>query len=168
MSETRRDLFKTSVLSGFGLMSASALAGCGDWRSPFTPPPGCFTGTSADSPNWMLAYGTETIGTITTSNWYVFQYVPVASAYYNAFALKKTASTLPPDPSKTNAPFDVMTWYEKYHSEFDPASGTITITVNSISYMITMRAGKITDPNSMNVLQKFPYVPCSWNEIGAS
>ncbi len=150
-------------------MSASALAGCdGKWPTIFTPPPGCYTGISVDSPNWLLAYGTISTDSTGASNWYVFQYVPVASAYYNAFALQKNASNPPPAPSQTTVLFDVMTWYHKYQNEFDKASGIISVTTSSRTFKITASSGKVTDQTSMQALQGFmsKYVPCSWNEIG--
>ncbi len=144
-------------------MSASALAGCNELGLFGANPQGCWDNGSKDSPNWILAFGTD-------ANWYVFQYVPIVPTF-NAFVLKN-ASYAPPAASK-HLFFDVMTWYTANPSNFSPVPGTtavpgtIMITVNARTVTIKVISGQ-TDSTSTTKLQSYQskFIPCSWNEIG--
>jgi hypothetical protein len=148
-------------LSGLGLMSASALAGCTQGGLFGGQQKGCWDNGNTDSPNWMVAYGTVA----GAPNWYVFRYVPLAGTY-TVFALKSGAAA-PPDQSQTHVPYDVMSWYSQHSNGFTQATGTFTVTITASGQQkpIKVESGFISDSTSKQTLQGFKYVPLSWNEI---
>ena len=143
MSETRRDLFKTSVLSGLGLMSASALAACAGGPHPLTGPNDYVAGYDAAHSVWYLFVSNST-GT------YDVSYLPSGSAF------------APPAPS-ANVLFDVNTWSKAPGAGFIPAPKSF-VTVGGVP--ITITAAHQTDGPSTKELQKHLHpLTCSWNEI---
>ena len=90
VAETRRQLFKTSVLSGLGLMSATMVAGCS------TP----ITGESGPYEDGSIIVG------YTGSIWYIFKPDGNKSKY-------KVYSTPYSAIMPSNAPFDTQRFYDK-------------------------------------------------------
>src|SRR4051812_31851180 len=93
MTDTRRQLFKTSVLSAVGVATASLVAGCAT------------AGSGPACPPVIVGYGRDT-------QWYAFQYKQLLSGTYAYLAFVLTDPSLIPTQYPSKVPYDVEKWFE--------------------------------------------------------
>ena len=147
MSETRRQIFRTSILSAFGLMAVPALVAC---SGPLT----LFRSGERD-PNVPIVGK----GDGDDPYWYIFVFVPGAGGD-GQFKVWKTKQSPPSDPAKK--PFDTAQWYSylEANNYLEAVSGSFTIDGHSFNMM----DGGYLEPPSTSGLQYAARV--KWSEIG--
>lgn len=147
MSETRRQIFKTSILSAIGLMAVPALVAC---TTPFT----IFGEGDPNVPIVGKGDGNDPY-------WYIFVFVPAAGKD-GEYQVWKTKQVPPSDPAKR--PFDTAQWYSslKANNYLEPVSGSFTID----GHAFNMMDGSYLEPPSTSGLQYAARV--KWSEIGKS
>jgi hypothetical protein len=141
MSETRRELFKTSVLSAVGVASIGLLSGCQTWGHG---PPG-------------LTGPVPAVGKADNSTqWYVFI---TASGTTTVYAAGFAPCSLTP----STCPFDTASYVQQLSAagQLSLAKG-LTVTIGQNSYS--------TDGNGILLNPSFNPAPktFSWNEIGSA
>lgn len=149
MSETRRQLFRNSVLSVFGLMAVPALAGC-------TGPLNLF-GQDGRDPSFPIVGK----GDGQDPYWYIFVFVPGAGGN-GEYKVWKTKQSPPSDPAKK--PFDTAQWYSYLEAKnyLEPVSGSFMID----GYAFNMTDGGYLESPSISPLQSAARV--KWSEVGKS
>jgi len=149
MSETRRGLFKTSIMSALGLTAVGGLAGCqsdGGWQGPF-----------ASNPD----PGIPIVGIDNNKKWYIFK--------YDSSSQKYTAYWTPPPPSLSLTGIDTPSFYQSRKTANELyLTGETKINFGGIPtlYIVNTDSSSIvTNPSELNnaYMQS-----TSWNEIGKS
>lgn len=170
MQETRRQLFKTSILSALGLMSAGALTACGDIpkensenRRPMLPPP-----TSQDPTVPTLVYSSG------DHNWYIFTAVPISTIPNQTYKVQRTSASLTVPTDSSSQQLDTATWVGRQTKNL--VTGPFSITNSYINGGIKMdlesdKNGILTS-DSAGVFYGFAtgtsssHAAAAWNEIG--
>ena len=154
MSETRRQLFKTSILSALGLISASGLTACGTERS-FD-----LRRRLGDSDPTVPLVGKATDG-----HWYVFKYNSFDPDKRNYTYDVWRASENPPSekPLTGGVRFDTGDWHKELTASSKLIAASAKFTIGSTTYNPTN--GSITG-GPVNGFAQAPQIPCVWNEIG--
>ncbi len=151
MSETRRQIFKKSVFSAFGLITMSALTACTPegqhsfWRS----------GTQFSSDPWAPIAGKATDG-----KWYIFALNSISTGTQN-YTYTVYQSLEGPPSSPAHVKFDVNDWFNdlKTRKKLVPAMSPFTI--DSTTY--TPNNGTVVaNPLHNDAVQ----IDARWNEIG--
>jgi hypothetical protein len=142
MSETRRQIFKASVLSAFGLMAAPALSGCTGNASLF--------GHGEGDPNVPIVGK----GDGNDPYWYIIVFVPDA-AQDGAYQVWRTSDAPPARP------FDTAEWYSelKGRNRLEQATGSFTIGQHTF-----VMNGPYLEGPSTSALQYA--VRVKWSEVG--
>jgi hypothetical protein len=162
MSDTRRDLFKTSVLGGLGLMSASTLAACAGRTGTVGTGQQC-TPTNPDAVNYSMAVGRNSAN---KPNCYVFHCDPNTNIYTAQSEKSYSPGAPPPVPSGSNgAMIDVLSWLTANSTKFETAPpSTVTFGGGTVTVKIGAN-GLVTYINPPNALSPGKATICSWNEI---
>jgi hypothetical protein len=148
MSETRRDLFKTSVISA---VSVATLSGCG------------FFANLGGGHNPAAQPGVPILMQNNDGTWYAFLFVNNLS---QCAVLKITSAV--PAPAII---FDTTAWYNLPTTTTVPATSPLTLVNGSISMILTF--GQYLDSGSLAKLNtvltnNLKQTPGSWNEIGSA
>jgi hypothetical protein len=141
MSETRRQIFKTSILSAFGLMAVPVVAACS--------PHGLFGLGSKDLDPQVpvVGYG--------KGNWYIIVYDATKAGY----VVYKAGEDPPSDPAVT--PFDTARWYV----HLDGANKLKQVTICYIDGVGALSFdGEILSGPSVGILQSAART--KWSEVG--
>jgi hypothetical protein len=167
MTETRRDLFKTSVASAFGLMSAAALTGCKeDIRGQgLRKGKGQKSGVSLDEPGTVILGYNQYALNGAAATWYVFHRIAAGWEVYTYDEAKYGAVTEP-----TTSSVDNLRWYKLKKSILKPVRQQFTF-LNSSNTAVFDFQGDYLDQKSSDYLvgleETAPYFSqATWNEIG--
>ena len=136
MSATRRELFKTSVLSAVGVASIGLLSGCETWVHGL--------GGSANVP---------VVGMDTTSQWYVFLTANGVTAVY-------TAGLPPPNLTPSTCPFDTPTYVQQLRT-----AGQLLLAISK-NFTIGIYPFATDGSGNLMPTGNFTPNAVSWNEIG--
>jgi hypothetical protein len=168
MTETRRDLFKTSVASAFGLMSAAALTGCKDDIGKQGQ--GRKGRVALDATDTVILGWNEskdnTAPLPSVPTWYVFH---KAAAGWEVYAYDGKLSD--PNTSSTGA-FDTYNWYIANRLSLMPIKDKFRFT-NSANSVVFKFQGAYLDSASSDYLGQLGqaqhyFSQSTWNEIGKS
>jgi len=150
MSETRRQIFKTSVMSAVGVITASALVGC---EQPFMRAGGRTDETHAV----VVGYLSDPSG---KSDWYIFKYD--GSGYFVSRLLNPNKL---PTRTPSIAPFDTVSWNASLQPSDVTDAGTVTLSASGIPDLKVVN-NYLTNPNVLTVYNSTPSALPKWNEIG--
>jgi hypothetical protein len=149
MSETRRQIFKTSVMSALGVLTASALAGC---EQPFVRT----DGRTGETPAVVVGYLSDPNG---KKDWYIFKYD--GSGYFVSRLLNPNKL---PTLTPSIAPFDTVSWNAGLQAGDVTDAGTVTLSAPGIPDLKVVK-NYLTNPNVLTTYNSTPSLP-KWNEIG--
>jgi hypothetical protein len=142
MSETRRQVFKTSILSAFGLMTVPVVAACSPQGFGLSANNG-----PADAQIPIVGYG--------HGNWYII----VFDDTKNGYVVYKAMQEPPSDPAVR--PFDTAQWFASlYPKDVKPVTTCYIDGVGGLAF-----DGDILSSPSVGVVQNAART--KWSEIGA-
>lgn len=148
MSETRRELFRTSVFSALGLFGSAALLKAGELQR-------CDGTTDVYSP----ILGTALVGSAP---------VPVFIVPYQGnLAVCRIVASPPLFGGKAPPNIDTVYWYTLYQSSgglalFPSTANSITLVTSTGNASFPLADGNIT----LNAADEGKYCNLNWNEIG--
>ena len=147
MSETRRQIFRNSILSAFGLMSVPALAAC--------------SGKSWFESNEHTITPSPIIVGYLNSKWYIFELDSEKNSY-KVFEL--TDQSKAPNIDPTYVPYDTKGWYSTLSpSDYVPVTSPIPIVKLGLTLKFN---GTYLDAGSASNLQEYSIQNTgAWNEI---
>ena len=150
MSTTRREIFRTSVMSAMGVMTASVLAGCGQ---PFMSA----GGRTQETPAIVLGFLSDPSG---KEDWYIFRYDGSAYSVVRLLKPNKLPSQMP-----SLAPFDTVRWNESLKEGDVTGAGTVTLSASGIPDL-RITNGHLDNPTVLTAYNSTPSALPRWNEIG--
>ena len=155
MADTRRQLFKTSVLSAVGVASAALLAGCATAGGP-----------NGACPPVIVGYGRD-------AQWYAFQYKALLSGGYAYLAFVLTDPSLIPTQYPSQVPYDVEKWfaYASGQNALRPVTSPVTsITMdNGDTFYLSpnpANPNQLSDASTQQLCARVGAAMAKWNEIG--
>ena len=161
MTDTRRNLFKTSLFSAFGLMSAAALSGCrngGEHKRRVTP----FTGITRNPTIPLVAYNQQ------DQYWYVFVWVEGEGNGYQVW--KTTEAATIPILSSAQV-LDTYTWFTNLKSKTQVKQGFQLSNAGIAKVPLDFTGDYLNSPSAIlldNLANKqaSSQSMATWNEIG--
>jgi len=154
VADTRRQLFKTSVLSAVGVASASLLAGCAT------------NGANGACPPVIVGFGRD-------AQWYAFQYKALLSGGFAYLAFVLMDPSLIPTQYPSQVPYDVEKWFAYASGQnalkpVTPPVASITMDNGDTFYLNSNPANpnQLSDASTQQLCARVGAAIAKWNEIG--